>query len=154
MTSAVLKSSFIAFSIRCHAFTPRCLFVQATAYCRYLGTPSPSCRGSCRNAQPLSQTLLRESARVVDWRAVLVGEQEETNSLVGLSSLAHLVYVEDIAYRLAHLLLFDIYKTVVEPVPGKWRRTCCSLALCNFIFVVWKYKVFTASVYIYCIGPS
>ena len=59
--------------------------------------------------------------------------------------LADLTDCTEIAERFTHLVVINVQKCIVHPVFGKFLAVA-SLALCDFILMMWKYQVFTTSV--------
>ena len=88
--------------------------------------------------------LLDDVNGIVDRASVLAGEHEETDRLIAVS-LAHVAHGEEIAERLAHLLVVHVDEAVVHPVEGEG-LACRALRLCDFVLMVREDQILSAAV--------
>ena len=72
----------------------------------------------------------------------MCGQHEETKYLQ-IIFFGDLTNSKEVAQRLGHLAVVNVQECIVHPVFCK-RNSIAAFALCDFIFMMWKNKIFAA----------
>ena len=86
-------------------------------------------------------------------RTAVVGTHDEKTHRFGVVLLEHIADSEEVAKRLAHLLVIHTHKTVMHPKMSEWLARG-AFALGNFVFVVGKLEVGAAAVDVKSLAQS